>query len=157
SRYRPKNSMGEPSEANTRRYPPPTRTSNSQDSSEMGNDFGTHHRLNSSGSVQASNTIRAGPLMVRLTSSSRSDFRSTVERPSIAVASPALLAFIDLLLSSHFLDDLVQLDESCVPELAVPIHPCLLILQPARAEPAGPHTPDLFCGNEPGLLQDADV
>src|SRR5215469_5853824 len=58
--------------------PAPTRTSIWQESSEMGNDFGAHHRSSSSGLVQASNTIRAGPLTVRVTSSSRSDFRSTV-------------------------------------------------------------------------------
>jgi len=44
----------------------------------IGNDFGVHQRLNSSGLVHASNTTRAGPLMVRETMSSRSDFRSTV-------------------------------------------------------------------------------
>jgi hypothetical protein len=41
-------------------------------------DFGTHHRLNSSGFVHASNKIRAGPLKVRVTTSSRPDLRSVV-------------------------------------------------------------------------------
>ena len=43
-------------------------------------DLGTHHCLNSSGLVHASNTMRAGPLKVRVTTSSRSDVRSTVVR-----------------------------------------------------------------------------
>src|SRR4029079_11735354 len=77
--YLPNNSMGfEASLPNTSRYPPPTRTSISQESRDTPDDFGTHHRLNSSGLVHASNTMRAGPLKVRVTTSSRSDFRSTV-------------------------------------------------------------------------------
>src|SRR5687767_11637274 len=82
-------------------------------------DFGAHHCLNSSGLVHASNTMRAGPLKVRVTTTSRSDFRSTVVRFFIGVASLSLLASIDLLLSFQFLDNLVQLVEACVPELAV--------------------------------------
>ena len=66
SLYRPKNAIGsgEARWLNTRRYVPPTRTSISQDSRDRPNDFGTHHRLNSSGLVQASNTRRAGALKV---------------------------------------------------------------------------------------------
>src|SRR5215831_20835920 len=80
SLYLPKNAMGsgEAGWLNTKRYAPPTRTSISQESRDRPNDFGTHHRLNNSGLVHASNTMRAGPLMVRVTTSSRSDFRSTV-------------------------------------------------------------------------------
>jgi len=50
----------------------------SQERKDAPNDFGTHHRLSSSGLVHASKTICAGPLKVRVTTSSRSDFRSTV-------------------------------------------------------------------------------
>src|SRR5260221_3329187 len=142
--YLPKNSIG--SEApwpNTRRYLPPTRTSASQESRDKPNDFGTHHRLSSSGLVHASNTMRAGPLMVRVTTSSRSDFRSTVVRFFIEVGSLSLLASIDLFLSFHFLDNLVQLVEACVPELAVALDPGSLILQPARLQLASPHATDL--------------
>src|SRR5262245_39144984 len=39
----------------------------------------------------------------------------------------------------------------------MPLEPCRLFLQSALAEPAGPHAPDLLRGDEPGLLQDADV
>src|ERR687888_1499229 len=101
SMYRPKNSMGVGSLANTRRYLPPVRTSSSQESRDTPIDFGTHHRLKSSGLVHASNTMRAGALNVRVTTSSRSDFRSTVVR-----SSP--LAPIDFLLPFQFLDNLVQ-------------------------------------------------
>src|SRR6202795_4828234 len=158
SMYLPKNAIGfEASWPNTKRYLPPTRTSISQESRDMPSDFGTHHRLISSGLVHASNTMRAGPLKVRVTTSSRSDLRSTVVRFFMGVGSLSLLASIDLLLPFQFLDNRVQLVEACVPELAVPLDPCRLFLQSARAELAGPHAPDLLRGDEPGLLQDADV
>src|SRR6476659_4453912 len=155
SMYVPKNAT--PSGSNSSRYVPPTRTSISQERRDMPIDFGTHHRLNSSGVVHASNTMRAGPLKVRVTTSSRSDVRSTVVRFFISVASLSLLASIDLLLSFQFLDNLVQPVEACVPEVAVPLEPCRLFLQSARAELAGPHAPELLRGDEPGLLQDPDV
>src|SRR6266498_1217505 len=156
--YLPKNSSGfEASWPTTKRYLPPTRTSISQERRNMPIDFGTHHCLNSSGLVHASNTMRAGPLKVRVTTSSRSDFRSTVVRFFMGVGSLTLLASIDLLLPFQFLDNLVQLVEACVPELAVPLDPCRLFLQSAQAELAGPHAPDLLRGDEPRLLQDADM
>src|SRR4026209_2331212 len=159
SRYVPKNSMGFGAAGglNTRRYLPPTRTSRSQESRDRPKDFGTHHCLNSSGLVHASNTMRAGPLMVRVTTSSRPDFRSAVVRFFMGVGSLSPLASIDLLLPFQFLDNRVQLVEACVPELAVPLDPGRLFLQSAQAEPAGPHAPDLLRGHEPRLLQDADV
>src|SRR5512134_3440757 len=155
SMYLPKNAI--PSGSNSRRYLPPTRTSISQERRDMPIDFGTHHCLNSSGLVHASNTMRAGPLKVRVTTSSRSDFRSTVVRFFMGVGSLSLLASIDLLLPFQFLDNLVQLVEACVPELAVSLEPCRLFLQSAQAELAGPHAPDLLRGDEPRLLQDADM
>src|SRR5262245_14937695 len=159
SRYLPKNAIGslETGWLNTRRYPPPTRTSSSQESRDRPNDFGTHHRLNSSGLANASNTMRAGPLKVRVMTSSRSDFRSTVVRFFMGAGSRSLLASIDFLLPFEFVDNPVQLVEARIPELAVPLEPCRLFLQSPRAELAGPHAPDLLRGDEPGLLQDADV
>src|SRR4249920_2512595 len=155
SRYVPKNAIA--SCSNSRRYLPPTRTSISQERRDMPIDFGAHQRLNSSGLVHASNTMRAGPLKLRVTTSSRSDFRFTVVRFVTEVGSFSLLASIDLLLKFQFLNNLVQLVEACVPELAVPLDPCRLFLQSAQAELAGPHAPDLLRGDEPRLLQDADV
>src|SRR5450755_1577352 len=156
SMYLPKNAIGfEASWPNSKRYRPPTRTSASQESRDTPVDFGAHHRLSSSGLVHASNTMRAGPLKVRVTTSSCSDFRSTAVRFFMGVGSLSLLASIDLLLPSQFLDNLVQLVEACVPELAVPLDPCRLFLQSAQAELAGPHAPDLLRGDEPRLLQDA--
>src|SRR5208283_3306333 len=158
SMYLPKNAIGfEASWPNSKRYLPPTRTSASQESRETPVDFGAHHRMSSSGVVHASNTIRAGPLKVRVTTSSRSDLRSTVVRLFEGVASLSLLVSIDLLLPFQVLDKLVQLIEACVPELAVPLNPCRLFLQAAQAELAGPHAPDLLRRYEPGLLQDADM
>src|SRR5262245_43131820 len=101
--YLPKKSMPPP---NPKRYLPPTRTSISQESRVMPIDFGSHHCLNSSGLVHASNTIRAGPLKVRVTTSSRSDFRSIVVRCFLGERSLSLLASIGLLLAFQFLDNL---------------------------------------------------
>src|SRR6202167_5664659 len=115
SMYLPKNAKGfEASRPNSKRYLPPTRTSASQESRDTPVDFGAHHCLSSSGLVHASNTMRAGPLKVRVTTSSRSDFRSTVVRFFVGVGSLSLLASIDLLLPFQFLDNLVQLVEACV-------------------------------------------
>src|SRR5687768_1679818 len=155
SRYVPKNAT--PSGSNSRRYLPPTRTSISQERKNIPIDFGTHHRLNSSGLVHASNTVRAGALNVRVTTSSRSDFRSTVVRFFIGVVSLSLVASIDPFLPFQFLDNLVQLVEPRVPELAMPLDRGHLFLQAAWAEPAGPHAADLLRGDEPGFLQDSDV
>src|SRR5271155_5167393 len=123
--YLPKNAIGfEAPWPNTKRYVPPTRTSASQESSDTPNDFGPHHRLSSSGLVHASNTRRAGPLKVRVTTNSRSDFRSTAVRVFMAAGSLSLLASIELLLPFQFLNNLVQLAETRLPELAVPLDPC---------------------------------
>src|SRR5437868_2336962 len=155
SRYVPKNAI--PAGSNSRRYLPPTRTSISQERSDMPIDFGTHHRLNSSGLVHASNTMRAGPLKVRVTTNSRSDLRSTVVRFFMGVRSLSFLASIDLLLPFPFLDNRVQLVEASVPEPAVPLDPCRLFLEPAPTKLAGPYAPDLLRDDEPGPLQDADM
>src|SRR6188474_829220 len=97
-------------------------------------DFGAHHCLNSSGFVHASNTRRAGPSTVRVTTSSRSDFRSTVVRFFMGEGSPSLRASIGLLFPFQFLDNLVQRVEPRVPEQAVPLEPRRLFLQPARPQ-----------------------
>src|SRR4030095_6613913 len=118
SRYLPKNSSGfEASWPNTQRYLPPTRTSISQERRNISIDFGTHHCLNSSGLVQASNTMRGGALKVRVTTSSRSDVRSTVVRFFMGVGSLSLLASINLLLPFQFLNNLLQLVDACPPDL----------------------------------------
>src|SRR5277367_2505925 len=114
--YLPKNSMGfEAPWPNTKRYVPPTRTSASQESRVTPVDFGAHHRLSSSGLVHASNTMRAGPLKLRVITSSRSDFRSTIVRFFMGVGSPSLFASIDPLLPLQFLDNPVQLVEARGP------------------------------------------
>src|SRR6187401_3605684 len=125
SRYLPKNSMGFGAAGwlNTRRYIPPTRTSASQESRVRPNDFGTHHSLSSSGLVHASNTMRAGHMKVRVATSSRSDFRSTVVRFFMGVDSLSFLASINLLLPFQLLDNLVELVEPCIPKLTVPLDP----------------------------------
>src|ERR1700733_4806268 len=133
SLYVPKNAICESPYANAKRYLPPTRTSISQESRDIPSDFGTHHCLNSSGLLHASNTRRAGPLKVRVTTSSRSDFRCTVVRFFMGASSLSFLASIDLLLPVQFFNNRVQFIEACVPELAISLDPCSFLLQSAQA------------------------
>src|SRR5580698_6182272 len=100
SMYLPKNAIGcsEAGWPNTKRYVPPARTSASQEMKDTPNDFGAHHRFSSSGLIQASNTMRAGALKVRVATSSRSDFRCTIVRFFPVEELLSLLASID-----HFL------------------------------------------------------
>src|SRR5436189_1089219 len=111
---------------NTKLYLPPTRTSISQESRVRPYDFGTHHLLNSSALVHASNTRRAGALTVRVTTSSSSDFRSTTVRFLVEVASLSLLTSICFLLPFQFLNNNVQFVEARGPELAIAFDPCRL-------------------------------
>src|SRR3954470_6138968 len=129
---------------NTRRYLPPTRTSISQESRDMPIDFGTHHRLIKSGLVQASNTMRAGALNVRVTRISRSDIFSTVVMFFMDVFSLSLFAPIDLFLQFQFLNHLVQLVKACGPKLMEFLDPGHRFLQSPRTDLAGSHAPDLL-------------
>src|SRR5689334_9429054 len=139
----------------TNRYPPPTRTSISQESRVRPYDLGTHHLLNRSALVQASNTRRAGALTVRVTTSSSSDFRSTRVWFFVGVVSLSLLASIFVLLLFQFLNNNVQLVEARGPELAIPLDPCRFFFQSAQPQPAGPHAPNLLRADESRLLEDA--
>src|SRR5512146_1278414 len=109
STYRPKKGIGSPVEGwrKTRRYLPPVRASSSQESKETPNDFGAHHRWNSSGLVQASKTTCAGPLKVRVTTSSRSDLRSTLVLFFVRLVSLSFLLSMGFLLLFQFLDNLI--------------------------------------------------
>src|SRR6185295_9962624 len=120
-------------------------------------DFGTHQRLNNSGLVHASNTMRAGASKVRVIAISRSDLRSTTVGLATGEGLLALFASIDLLLVLQFRDDLVQLDEACVPELAISLEPFRFLVQSVQAQPAGAHAPDLLGDDETRLLEHADV
>src|SRR4051812_25052551 len=120
-------------------------------------DFGTHHFLNSSGCVHASNTRRAGPSNVRVTTSSRSDVRSTVTAFRSTAGSLLLLATIDLLLELQFFDDFVQCAEPRVPQLVIPIDPRRHFLEAARADPTCAYAPDLLGADEARVLQDTHV
>src|SRR5580658_10454896 len=158
SMYLPKNAIGfEASWPNSKRYLPPTRTSASQESRDTPAAFGAHHRLSRSGLVHASNTMRAGPLKVRVTTSSHADFRSAVVRFCMGAGSLTLFASIGILPSFEFLDNLVQLVKARLPQLAIPLDPCRLFLQTAQTEPAGSHAPDLLRSDQPRLLQYADM
>src|SRR5260370_34155933 len=117
SLYVPKNAICESPCANSRRYLPPTRTSISQESRDIPIDFGTHHFLNSSGLVHASNTMRAGPLKALVQTISRSAFRSTVVRLFMVLGSLSLFASNDLLPLLQFLNNGVHRVDACVPEL----------------------------------------
>src|SRR5689334_21013587 len=123
----------------------------------MSADFGTHHRLSSSALVHASNTMRGGALKVRVVTSSRSDFRSTVVGFAVGVGSLPLRASIGLLLLFEFLDNLVHFIEARGPELAVPLDPGHLFFKPAQPQLAGPYASDLLRRDELGSLQDAHM
>src|SRR5687767_1472593 len=102
--------------------------------------------MSSYGLGHALNTMRAGPLKVRVTTSSRSDFRSIV-----------VGLVIDLLPVLQLLDDRVQRVEARRPDLAIVLDPGRLFLEPAQTEPAGPHPTDLLRGDEARAFQDADM
>jgi hypothetical protein len=95
--YRPKNAIGCSAEGwpITKRYAPHVRTSASNEIKDKPHDLGTHHRWNSSGLAQASNIVRAGPSMVRETTISRSDIRSTDVQALPAAGSLCLIASIE--------------------------------------------------------------
>src|ERR1700743_3303215 len=133
SRYLPKKAMGFSKSGwlNSRRYLPPVRTSFSQETMVMGMDFGTHQRLNSSSSLQASNTRRAGASKVRVMTSSRSDLRSTLVRFFMAVDSLSLSAAIGLLLPFQFFHHPIERVEARLPEPAVVLDPGRLFFQAA--------------------------
>src|SRR5690606_15798300 len=132
SRERPTNAMGwsDCGWPNTKRCVPPTRTSAAQERKVIPNDLGAHHRMGSAGVVQPSKTKRAGPSNVRVTTSSRSEARSTFVRPRTRNVACSLPASIDLLLPVEFLDHPVQFVEAGVPELAVSFDPGRFFLQP---------------------------
>src|SRR4051812_17117675 len=122
----------------------------------MPKDFGIHQRRKSSGLVQASNTMRAGPLNVRVTTSSRSEVRCAVVGFFMR-GSLGLVAAMGLLLLFQFFDDRVELVEARAPELAVAFDPGGDFFQLPRAELAGAHAADLLGDDEAGLFQDTDV
>src|SRR6185436_13054489 len=92
-----------------------------------------------------------------VTTTSRSDFRSTVVRFFTGPGLLSILASIALPLSCQYRDTLVQIIGPFVRALAVPREPRRLFLQSARSQPARAHAPDLLRGDEPRLLQNADV
>src|SRR5215469_3188252 len=128
----------------------------SHESSDRPADFGTHQRLNQSGVLHASKTMCAGALNVRVTTSSRSDWRSTAVRFMVA-RLPSFLSGIGLLLVFQVLDNFVQRVEACAPELAVPLDPRGLFFQRAHAKPAGSNAPGLFSSDERCPLQHANM
>src|SRR5690242_10517170 len=131
SLYVPKNAIGwsKAGWRNSKRYVPPVRISMSHEISDMPADFGTHQSLNNSGLLHASKTMCTGASNVRVTTSSRSDLRSTTVRFMAA----ELLSFslgICLLLAFQVFDKLVQRVEARAPELAVSLDPGGLFFQP---------------------------
>src|SRR5262245_50523113 len=66
--------------------------------------------------------MRAGALKVRVTTSSRSDLRSTVVRFFPEVGSLSPITSIDLSLLFQFIDNIIQLAEAYGPGGTVPDH-----------------------------------
>src|SRR2546426_11598067 len=82
---------------------------------------------------------------------------ATTEIYTLSLHDALPISFIALLLACEFLDNLVQIVEAFARAVAVPLEPHRLFLQSARAQLARPHAPDLLRGDEPRLLQNADV
>src|SRR3569833_2413949 len=119
--------------------------------------LGTHQRFSRSGVVHATNTMRAGALKLRVMTSSRSDLRSTLVRPSFTrIDLPSFPAFIVLLPAFQVFDNFVQLVEACIPELTVSLNPGGFFLEPPRTELAGPDAPDHGRGDQPRDQEDDD-
>ncbi len=120
-------------------------------------DFGIHHCLKSSAFVQASNTRRAGASTVLVTTTSRSETRSTVVEGFTRVGSLSLWTASTF--SFRFISSTTSVEriEARGPELAIALDPGDLFIQSPRSQPAGAHPPQLPRGDEPRLLQDAHV
>src|SRR5262245_17635109 len=144
-----------PPAANSSRYLPPVRTSISQDTSVMPAPFGTHHRRNSSGSAHALNTMCGGASNRRVTTSSRSDFRSTAVR--FCATGLLLVCWSIFFLLFHLENDLVQGIEPRLEELAMRFDPFGLRLEAALPKLARPHPSDLLRHDEACPLQDGDM
>src|SRR3954452_17729648 len=120
--------LSAPAAPNSRRYLPPVRTSISQDRSETPvTDRGIHQRWNSSAWLHALNTMWRGASNRRVTTSSRSDFRSTAVR--FGAALWLLVCWSIILLLLHLENDLVQSVEPRLEELAVRFDPLCLGLE----------------------------
>src|SRR5262249_28644778 len=128
----------------------------SHESSDGAIAFGTHQSLNNSGLLQASKTMCAGALNVRVTTSSRSDLRSTAVR-FMAAGLPSLPSGICLLLVFQVLDNLVQRIEACAPEFGGPLGPGGLFFPRAHGNPAGSDAAGLFSSDERCPLQHANM
>src|SRR3712207_2298153 len=102
---------------------------------------GTHQRRNSSASAHALNTMCGGASNRRVTTSSRSPFRSTAVRfcATGLVACPSILFLL-----LHLVKDLVQSIEPRLEEPPMRFNPIRLCFQAALTKPARPHPPDLL-------------
>src|SRR3569832_43634 len=122
----------------------------------MPKDLGVHHFMMSSGVVQASKTMRAGAAKVRVTTTSRSEFRSVVVTHPGA-CSVARFASIGLFLLLELINDFVQFGKACRPHLAVAFDPHRLVFEATVPKAAGTNSADLLGDYETRLLEDADV
>src|SRR5689334_15082627 len=105
--------------------------SSSHDASVAPSDRGTHHCRNTAASLHARRPRRAGASTVRVTTTSVSDAFVTLVFLSVSVG-------IRLLLLLEVFEHVIQRVEPRVPQLAIAEDPLHLVLQPGRADPAGP-------------------
>src|SRR4051812_29801694 len=99
---------------------------------------GSHHCPNSCGVVHAWKTRRAGASNVRLTTTSRSEVRSTLTGRAAAGWLLPVLS-IGALLVLEVCDHVVQRAEARVPQLLVALDPCRHVLEAVHADPATAH------------------
>lgn len=120
-------------------------------------DLGAHQRLRSSGFVQASKTILAGPLKVLVITSSRSDRRSTVVGFFMPRSLPFPVAITGFLLCREFVYELVEVVEAFLPSASVAFKPALQPAKRLRAQLVDSLLGARLHVNEPDLFQDPQV
>src|SRR5688500_9887027 len=123
---------------------------------ETPSDEGAHQRLTSSGVVHASNTMRAGPLNVRVTTISRSP-SSSIEVRLINAASLPLFATTGFLLFIELCDELVEFLEAHIPDLAIALYPVVKLAQRLRAQLVDALLGARLHVHEPCFLQHAQM
>src|SRR5262245_9129325 len=110
-----------------------------------------HHCATSSGSVNARQTRSRGASNTRSVRISR--WLGVVTR----VVWPARCSVVLILCVLRTLEECPEAVETRFEHLVVPGDPGGLLVEPARAQPAASHPPDLLARDESGLLEDPHV
>src|SRR3990167_4621700 len=123
----------------------------------MPNDLGAHYRISRRGVVHALKTSGGGALKLRVTTSSRADFRSTDVRYLAGAGLSSFPASTGFLLAFQLFDNFVQRIEARGPLPVIAVDPRRFRFQPSLTQFAGPHAADLFRRDQPRPLKNADM